>query len=193
MAAPNLVNSERGWSAIDGRYTHAIFAPCFPRQRPPLFGAWFDRCRSARPSRARAWLTPGSRHSCLWSRPSEHPSRSFGYFFALIRDQWRSINSTFGVLCIVRVGDCPARCPDGEIEKLKSMIVGGYVQLPPGLAKPGRHIYKKNESVRIIGGAFQGVRALHSGLSPAEKEILLLSILGGARRIAVPSRWVTPA
>jgi transcription termination factor NusG len=34
-----------------------------------------------------------------------------GYFFCRIIDRWRSINSTLGVLCLVRVGDCPARCP----------------------------------------------------------------------------------
>ena len=54
-----------------------------------------------------------------------------GYFFCRIVDRWRSINSTFGVLCLVRVGDCPARCPDREIEALKEMIDGhGYIKLP---------------------------------------------------------------
>ena len=53
-----------------------------------------------------------------------------GYFFCRIIDRWRSINSTFGVLCLVRVGDCPARCPDHEIAALKAMIDGhGYVKL----------------------------------------------------------------
>ena len=39
-----------------------------------------------------------------------------GYLFCRIVDRWRSINTTFGVLCLVRVGDCPARCPDREID-----------------------------------------------------------------------------
>src|ERR1700722_73607 len=33
------------------------------------------------------------------------------YLFARIVEQWRSINYTLGVLCLVRVGDCPARLP----------------------------------------------------------------------------------
>ena len=54
-----------------------------------------------------------------------------GYFFCRIVEQWRSINSTFGVLCLVRVGDCPARCPDREIAALKAMIDGhSYIKLP---------------------------------------------------------------
>jgi transcription antitermination factor NusG len=54
-----------------------------------------------------------------------------GYLFVRIVDRWRSIISTFGVLWLVRVGDCPARCPDREIEALKAMIDGhGYIKLP---------------------------------------------------------------
>jgi transcriptional antiterminator RfaH len=54
-----------------------------------------------------------------------------GYLFCRIVEQWRSINSTFGVLCLVRVGDCPAKCPDHEIDSLKAMIDGhGYIKLP---------------------------------------------------------------
>ena len=43
-----------------------------------------------------------------------------GYFFVRIIEQWRAINTTFGVLCLVRVGDCPARCPDHEVDSLKA-------------------------------------------------------------------------
>ena len=54
-----------------------------------------------------------------------------GYFCCRIVDRWRSINSTLGILCLVRVGDCPARCPDHEIDSLKAMIDGhGYIKLP---------------------------------------------------------------
>ena len=60
-----------------------------------------------------------------------------GYFFCRIVDRWRAINSTLGVLCLVRVGDCPARCPDTEIERLKAMIDGhGFVRLPDRPSTP---------------------------------------------------------
>jgi transcriptional antiterminator RfaH len=112
-----------------------------------------------------------------------------GYFFCRIVDRWRSINSTFGVLCLVRVGDCPARCPDREIDSLKALIDGhGFVRLPD---KPPPRAFKKGEAVKIVGGPFQGVAALHSGMSASEKEILLIAMLGASRRIAVPSHLVT--
>ena len=47
------------------------------------------------------------------------------------------VNRTLGVLCLVRVGDCPARCPDNEIERLKALIDGhGFVRLPEAPATP---------------------------------------------------------
>jgi transcription antitermination factor NusG len=116
-----------------------------------------------------------------------------GYFFARIETRWRPISTCFGVLCLVRVGDFPSKMPDAEIERLRSMMVGGYVQLPDFPSKPGRHVFKRNERVTITGGPFQGVRALHSGLSAAEKEFLLLKLLGATRRVAVPSSMVASA
>ena len=113
-----------------------------------------------------------------------------GYLFVLIADRWRSINSTLGVLCLVRVGDCPARCPDREIEALKAMTVGGFVRLPDKPSKPPGPVFAKGAAVKIVGGPLQGVAALHSGLSAAEKEILLISMLGSTRRIAGPSHLV---
>jgi transcription antitermination factor NusG len=116
-----------------------------------------------------------------------------GYFFIRIIEQWRVVNRTLGVLCLVRVGDCPARCPDNEIARLKALIDGhGFVRLPDRPSKPGRHVFKKDEGVKILAGPFQGVAALHSGLSAAEKEILLIAMLGATRRIRVPAHLVVP-
>jgi transcription antitermination factor NusG len=114
-----------------------------------------------------------------------------GYFFVFIREQWRVINSTIGVLCLVRAGDTPARCPDNEIERLKEMIdKHGFVRLPDKPLSPARHVFEKGAAVKIVGGPFLGVAALHSGMSASEKEILLIAMLGAPRRIAVPSHLV---
>ena len=62
-----------------------------------------------------------------------------GYFFCRIVDRWRSINSTLGVLCLVRTGDCPARCPDNEIDRLRALIDGhGFVRLPEAPGATGQ-------------------------------------------------------
>jgi transcription antitermination factor NusG len=117
-----------------------------------------------------------------------------GYFFAQISSQWRPIATCVGVLCILKTGDCPAKLPDREVEALRNMVdAHGFVRLPDAPAKTSRHVFKKNERVKIIGGPFQGVAALHSGLSAAQKEILLISMLGAPRRISVPSSLIVPA
>ena len=116
-----------------------------------------------------------------------------GYFFIRIIEQWRVVNRTLGVLCLVRVGDCPARCPDIEIEALRNRIDStGVIRLPAPPAKPPRHVFAKGEKVRILAGPLQGFAALHTGLSAAEKEILLIGMLGAQRRIAVPGHLVAP-
>jgi hypothetical protein len=83
------------------------------------------------------------------------------YFFVLIVEQWRSINTCFGVLGLVRVGDCPSKMPDVEIENLKAMIdEHGYVKLPEGRGarhehepRRRRHGVKILDPDRAIGGA----------------------------------------
>jgi transcription antitermination factor NusG len=85
--------------------------------------------------------------------------------------------------------------PDAEIDAIRAMIdEHGFVRLPDAPSKPSRHVFKKNERVKIIAGPFQGVAALHSGLSAANREICLLAILGSSqRRVAIPSHQVEPA
>jgi transcription antitermination factor NusG len=114
-----------------------------------------------------------------------------GYFFCRIVDRWQAINTTFGVLNLLRTGDYPARCPDREIDNLKALIDGhGFVRLPDQPPKALRRVFAKGEAVKIVGGPLQGVSALHSGMSAAEKEILLIAMLGAPRRVAVPSHLV---
>ena len=50
-------------------------------------------------------------------------------------------------------------------------------------------MFAKGERVKILAGPLQGFAALHTGLSAAEKEILLIGMLGAQRRIAVPDTW----
>ena len=86
-----------------------------------------------------------------------------GYFFVRIVEQWRSINCCFGVLCLVKVGDCPSKMPDYEIKALKAMIDGhGYVRLPEA-STPTHRTIAIGAKVKITAGPFSGM----SGLTPA--------------------------
>jgi transcription antitermination factor NusG len=131
-------------------------------------------------------LTPSGRKGVDEGRPL-----FAGYFFAQISSQWRPIATCFGVLCLLKTGDCPSKIPDREIEALRSMVdEHGFVRLPDQPQKALRRVYAKGEAVKIVGGPFQGVGALHSGMSASEKEILLIAMLGAPRRIAVPRHLV---
>jgi transcription antitermination factor NusG len=114
------------------------------------------------------------------------------YFFVRIVEQWRSINFCFGVLGLVRVGDCPSKMPDAEIENLKSMIVGGFVRLPEAPPPPARRKIAIGAKVRITGGAFGGMSGLYAGQSTRERELVLLNLLGGQRPVAIAAGLVAP-
>jgi len=117
-----------------------------------------------------------------------------GYLFVLIVDRWRSINSTLGVLCLVRTGDCPARCPDHEINSLKAMIDGrGFVRLPEGLGSPVKRKIAIGAWVRIASGPFGGMSGLYAGMSTKDRERVLLHVLGGQREVRIASNLVVPA
>ena len=114
-----------------------------------------------------------------------------GYFFCLIVDRWRSINSTLGVLCLVRVGDCPARCPDHEVDSLKALIDGqGFIKLPEAPPPPVRRKIAIGAKVRIASGPFGGWRGLYAGQSTRERELVLLNVLGGQRPVAIASNLI---
>jgi transcriptional antiterminator RfaH len=116
-----------------------------------------------------------------------------GYFFCRIVDRWRSINSTLGVLCLVRVGDCPARCPDTEIERLKAMIDGhGYIKLPEAPAAPAGRKIAIGAKVKVTAGPFGGLSGLYAGQSTRERELVLLNVLGGQRPVSIAAGLVVP-
>jgi transcriptional antiterminator RfaH len=115
------------------------------------------------------------------------------YFFCRIIDRWRSINSTLGVLCLVRTGDCPARCPDREIDSLKAMIDGhGYIKLPEASPPPARRKIAIGAKVRIASGPFGGMSGLYAGQSTRERELILLDLLGRQTPVTIGAGLVVP-
>jgi transcriptional antiterminator RfaH len=116
------------------------------------------------------------------------------YFFVRIIEQWRAISTCFGVLCLVRVGDCPSRMPDHEIERLKALIDGrGFVRLPEAPAAPAGRKIAIGSRVKITGGPFGGMSGLYAGMSTKDRERVLLRVLGGQREIRIASNLVIPA
>ena len=117
-----------------------------------------------------------------------------GYLFCRIVEQWRAINSCLGVLCLVRVGDCPAKCPDHEIEALKAMIDGhGYIKLPEVPPPPVRRKIAISAKVRIASGPFGGMSGLYAGQSTRERELVLLNLLGRQTPVTIAANLVEEA
>ena len=116
-----------------------------------------------------------------------------GYFFIRIVEQWRVVDRTFGVLALVKVGDCPSRCPDAEIARLKALIDGhGFVRLPDRPSLPARRKIEIGCRVKITGGPFSGMAGLYAGQSTRERELVLLNVLGGRRPVAISAGLVAP-
>ena len=114
-----------------------------------------------------------------------------GYFFCRIVDRWRSINTTLGVLCLVRTGDCPARCPDNEIDRLKGLIDGrGFVRLPERPGIPVKRQIALGAKVKVTAGPFGGMSGLYAGQTSRERELVLLNVLGGQRPVSIAANLV---
>jgi transcription antitermination factor NusG len=113
------------------------------------------------------------------------------YLFCRIIEQWRVINSTFGVLCLVRVGDCPCRIPDHEIAALKARAdASGIIRLPPPPPPASQRRFAKGEKVKIIAGQFSYFDAIHSRMRRGDLERVLINLLGSQREVMVARHLV---
>jgi transcriptional antiterminator RfaH len=109
------------------------------------------------------------------------------YLFIRVLDRWRAVETTFGVLCLVRFGDCPARCPDREVEALMDRVdPDGVIRLPPPSAPAPRVPIRKGARVKVLSGPFQGLAGLYQGQKTRERELVLMRCLGSVREVAIP-------
>ena len=115
------------------------------------------------------------------------------YFFCRIVERWHSINTCFGVLALVRVGECPCRIPDHEIAALKARAdAAGIIRLPPPPPPASQRRFAKGEKVKIIAGQFSHFDAIHSGMRRGDLERVLINLLGAQREVSVGRHLVIP-
>jgi transcriptional antiterminator RfaH len=106
---------------------------------------------------------------------------------------WRVIETTLGVLALIKFGEAPARCPEAEVEALMARVdPDGVIRLPAPPIEPRQKI-AAGAKVKVLAGPLQGVEALHSGMTQGEREILLIAMLGASRPVAVPAHLVEVA
>jgi transcription antitermination factor NusG len=168
--------------------------------RPGKVG-WVDAKGDLRSPRGRIIVAPDAKQAARLKSLEQGDSVAVrcrrplfaSYFFAQISSQWRPIATCFGVLCILKTGDYPAKMPDREIEALQAMIVGGFVRLPEGRGAPVKRKIAIGSKVRITAGPFSGMSGLYAGQSTRDREKILLSLLGGQRPVLIAADLVAPA
>lgn len=102
----------------------------------------------------------------------------------LTRDQWRKINSTFGVSRLLMSGEQPQAVPPGVVEALLESADGnGVVDLARTL-KPG--------PVLMMAGPFAEQLALFEALDDTGRVRVLLDIMGRQVRVLTEARNVAP-
>jgi transcriptional antiterminator RfaH len=117
-----------------------------------------------------------------------------GYLFCRILDRWRTINTCFGIIGLVRVGDCPSKMPDAEVERLKAMTDGyGFIRLPAHPTVAPRRIIAPGAPVTIAGGPFKGFAGLYAGMSRRDRELVLINLLGRQTTVEIAAALIEPA
>ncbi|HRD45882.1 MAG TPA: transcription termination/antitermination NusG family protein [Caulobacter sp.] len=98
-----------------------------------------------------------------------------GYLFVqldLSRDRWRPIESTVGVLRMIKAQTAPLAAPSGLVEALQAQADGQGVVLPrDSELRPG-------QSVRIANGPFAERLATVDRMSGENRVRVLLAIMG---------------
>jgi transcriptional antiterminator RfaH len=115
------------------------------------------------------------------------------YLFVRIETVWRAVDRTPGVIGLIRFGDEPAKCPDAEVESLKSrMDAEGVVRLPkpPTASSRMKPTFKPGAKVVIADGPFKGRLAVYAGMSAFERALVLMNILGAQRQVAVAASLI---
>lgn len=137
-----------------------------------------------------AW-NPSIRKSVRSGRRIQMKSKPLfpGYIFVeldLNVARWRAIDSTFGVLRVVKIAGRPAPLPSGFVETLRALSDDeGHVAFREDLSA--------GDNVRIMGGAFDDMVGQVVRLPSDERVTLLISMIGRQVATTLPRAQVVKA
>ena len=110
------------------------------------------------------------------------------YIFVVVdrtRDRWRSINGTLGVDRLLMYGGEPQPVPCGVVENLMTATdLDGNVRFDFDL--------KEGQTVKVMAGPFVDLVGQLEGLNDNGRVRVLLEILGGKVRVALPQKLIAP-
>jgi transcriptional antiterminator RfaH len=113
-----------------------------------------------------------------------------GYLFVhldLDRCRWRSINGTIGVREILSQGDSPLAVPDRVIDEIRAR------EDASGAVKLAAPTFVRGQVLRLLEGPMADLTGLFEEMRDENRIILLVSLLGRAVRLQVPTAAVTTA
>lgn len=128
--------------------------------------------------------TRGNGHGCRTVQVPLFPT----YAFVRIGKRWYSIQSTIGVMQVLKSGEQPAMISEAVIEELRGRERDGLIVLPP----PPRPRLRCGDAVRITRGAFRDQVALYQGMRSRQRIEVLMTLLGGTRQLTLPRGAVLP-
>jgi transcriptional antiterminator RfaH len=108
-----------------------------------------------------------------------------GYLFLQIVNGWWKARWSFGIASLIMDGSGPARVADGIIDEIRSRERGGLVELLSPRLRTG-------DAVRVTRGPLCGLDGLYAGQAPHERVAILLTLLGGERRVILAKDDVEP-
>jgi transcriptional antiterminator RfaH len=113
-----------------------------------------------------------------------------GYLFVrldLTVQRWRPIDSTVGVLRIVKIGDFPAPAPVGLVEGIRDLVGA------TGLYEPPAPKFGIGDSVKVMQGPFASHLAVVERLDGPGRVRVLLTLMQQAIPIAMSTADLTAA
>lgn len=124
------------------------------------------------------------RNGRVWACEAMFPRYVFANFRHQI--QARQIRSLRGVVSIVSFGGKPVQVPPDIISGLRASVQDEeMIVIQPGISV--------GEEVNVVGGPFQGLRAVVTRVLPARERVaLLLEVLGMEREVEVPESLILP-
>jgi transcriptional antiterminator RfaH len=131
-----------------------------------------------------------ARNHSSWTQIEHDRSRIFpGYLFVALdlkRQQWRSVNGTFGVASLVMRGNEPHPVPRGGVETLIALTdEGGILQIGQNL--------KLGEAIRLAAGPFAEKLGILDRMDDSGRIRVLLGIFGRQVPVSTHSHNALPA
>jgi len=108
------------------------------------------------------------------------------YIFIRIVDRWYPARWSIGIQRILMAGEVPAKVPERVLKDLRERDSGGFVKLPPA------NRLRIGAKMRVLRGPFAGHIGLHDGMSGADRQRVLLELLGQHVSVEMPARDIVP-